>query len=126
MLPGSAQPVLIVEDDPSIRDVLESVLTDEGYPTITAPHGVAALTCLQQTRPCLILLDLMMPVMDGFAFRAIQRDTPHLAEIPVVVLSAFPTNVEAAAALDAAAYLRKPVQLDRLITVVERYCTSSE
>jgi CheY-like chemotaxis protein len=74
-----ALPVLIVEDDASIRDVLADVLADEGYPTLMAEHGADALTCLEQTRPCLILLDLMMPVLDGFGVRAIQRATPHLA-----------------------------------------------
>lgn len=115
-------PVLIVDDDPAIRATLAEVLADEGYPTLTAPHGAEALTCLAQVQPCLILLDLMMPVMDGFQFRAVQRSRPHLAQIPVIVLSAFPATVETAAALDAAAYLRKPLRLDRLIETVDRYC----
>ena len=129
---GTAMPtrparlVLIVEDDPFIRDVLEEVLTDEGYLTISAPHGAAALVCLEHARPCLILLDLMMPVMDGFGFRAIQRKTPQFASIPVIVLSAFAATVETAATLDAAAYLSKPVQLDRLVAVVDRYCAASD
>lgn len=116
------RPVLIVEDDPAIRTVLAEVLGDEGYGVVTAPHGAAALICLEQTRPCLILLDLMMPVMDGFVFRAIQREMPHYASIPVIVLSAFAATVETAAMLDAAPYLCKPVQLDRLVATVERYC----
>ena len=118
----ATRPVLVVEDDPHIRHVIYEVLTDEGYQVVTVEHGAAALVCLEQTRPCLILLDLMMPVMDGFAFRAIQRDTPQVATIPVIVLSAFVATVETAATLDAAAYLSKPVELDRLIAAVERYC----
>jgi len=82
---------------------------------------VVALVCLEQTRPGLILLDLMMPVMDGFAFRAIQRELPPYASIPVIVLSAFAATVETAATLDAAAYLSKPIELDRLVAVVARY-----
>ena len=110
------------DDDPAIRGVLAEVLTDEGYPAVVAPHGAAALDYLHHTPPCLILLDLMMPVMDGFQFRAVQRTIPHLAHIPVVVLSAFPASVETVATLDDAAYLRKPLRLDRLIELVERYC----
>jgi CheY-like chemotaxis protein len=122
MASSLAMSVLIVDDDPAIRDVLTELLTDEGYAAIAAPHGADALASLEQIRPCLILLDLMMPVMDGFAFRAVQRSDPQLAEIPVIVLSAFPASIEAAAELDAAAYLRKPVRLDRLLATVERYC----
>jgi hypothetical protein len=66
------RPVLIVEDDAAIREVMAEALGDEGYLTLTAEHGAAALACLEQTRPCLILLDLIMPVLDGFAFRAVQ------------------------------------------------------
>lgn len=116
------QPVLIVEDDPSIREVMEDVLSDEGYHVVTAPHGAAALVCLQQTQPCVILLDLMMPILDGFGFRRIQRETPQFATIPVIVMSAFPANVETVVQLDAAAYLRKPIPLERLVATVERYC----
>lgn len=122
MLSRPSKPVLIVDDDPAICEVLAEVLTEEGYLTITAGHGAAALACLEQEQPCLILLDLMMPVMDGFAFRAIQQATPQLASIPVVVLSAFPATVESAARLDAVAYLNKPVRLDRLVALVDRYC----
>jgi DNA-binding response OmpR family regulator len=118
----STMPVLIVEDDPMIRDVLAEALTDEGYRTLTALHGAEALSCLERVRPCLILLDLMMPVLDGFGFREIQRSRPQFASIPVVILSAFPANVETVATLDAAAYLSKPIDLDRLVATVERYC----
>jgi CheY-like chemotaxis protein len=116
------QPVLIVEDDPSIREVMADLLADEGYTTLTAENGAEGLTCLGQVRPCLILLDLMLPVLDGVAFRAAQRAAPQWAVIPVIVLSAFPASVETATTLDAVAYLSKPVELDRLVEVVERYC----
>ena len=116
------QPVLIIDDDPAIRTIITDVLAEEGFATVAAADGAAALTCLKETQPCLILLDLMMPGMDGFAFRAIQRITPQVAAIPVVVLSAFPTSVDTAATLDAVAYLSKPVRLDRLVMVVDRYC----
>jgi CheY-like chemotaxis protein len=118
-------PVLIVDDDPAIRAVPAETLIDEGYRTLTGPYGAAALAALQDASPpCLIVLDLMMPVMDGFAFRAVQRRTPHLAPIPVVVLSAFPATVETAAELDVAAYLSKPVPLDQLVATVARSCAA--
>lgn len=116
------QPVLIVEDDPAIREALAEVLADEGYATLTAENGAEGLTCLEWVQPCLILLDLMMPVLDGFGFRDAQRAAPALADIPVIVLSAFPASIETLARLDATAYLSKPVNLNRLVEVVDRYC----
>jgi CheY-like chemotaxis protein len=115
-------PILIAEDDAAIREALAETLMDEGFQIVTAKNGAEAFVCLAQTRPCLILLDLMMPVLDGFAFRAAQLLTPQVAAIPVIVLSTFPASVETVATLDAVAYLSKPVQLDRLIEVVARYC----
>jgi CheY-like chemotaxis protein len=115
------RPALIAEDDPTIREVMAEALGVESYLILTAEHG-AALPCLAQTRPCLSVLDLMLPVLDGFAFRAAQRAAPQWAVIPVIVLSAFPASVETATTLDAVAYLSKPVELDRLVEVVERYC----
>ena len=121
-----AHPVLIVEDDPAIRAVLAETLLDDGYQVLTAENGAEALGALAHVHPCLILLDLMLPVMDGFQFRVTQRLMPSLATIPVVVLSAFPANVETVAELDAAAYLSKPVRLERLVATVERYCTTAD
>jgi CheY-like chemotaxis protein len=121
-----AHPVLIVEDDAAIRAVLAETLLDDGYQVLTAENGAEALGALARVQPCLILLDLMLPVMDGFQFRATQRLMPSLATIPVVVLSAFPANVETVAELDAAAYLSKPVRLERLVATVERYCATAD
>jgi CheY-like chemotaxis protein len=115
--------VLVVEDDPDIQDVLRLALETAGYPVSTADNGVEAMRQLQAaTPPCLILLDLMMPVMDGWQFRAAQQRDPALAGIPVVVISADGRVPQKAASIGAAGYLGKPVDFDRLVEVVRRYC----
>src|SRR5262245_24697691 len=82
-------PILIVEDDADLRDMMAQLLTLEGFKTETVANGRDALEYLQKgDPPDLILLDLMMPVMDGWEFRRRQREDPALANVPVVVLSA--------------------------------------
>jgi DNA-binding response OmpR family regulator len=111
--------ILIIEDDPDIRESLELVLTLEGYRTITASNGREGLAHLDRADPpSLILLDLMMPVMNGWDFLSAQRAT-RSATIPVVVVSA---AGEAARPVDADAYVAKPVDLDRLLDVVHQFC----
>ena len=112
--------VLLVEDDVDVREAVADTLEEAGYHVIVARHGLEALGLLRagSPRPCLILLDLMMPVMDGWQFRDEQRKHPELAQIPVVALSAHSGLRD----LDAADHLRKPIQLRMLIGVVERYC----
>lgn len=113
-------PVLIVEDDPDQRDAVTLALEGEGYTVVRASTGLEALELLLGgTRPCMILLDLMMPEMDGVQFRDEQLKSDELARIPVVVLSAF-GQATRAKYLQVAEYLRKPVELDRLLSVVER------
>lgn len=116
--------VLIVDDDAAIRELLTQVLEDEGYMARSASHGGHALELLRARRgkPKLILLDLMMPVMSGQDFRAEQQRDPAIADIPVVILSAN-RNIEARAeATNVDCYLAKPVDLDTLLEVLERYC----
>ncbi|MBC7545053.1 MAG: response regulator, partial [Candidatus Sericytochromatia bacterium] len=80
--------ILIVEDDIDIRETLAEILADEGYSVASAANGLDAISYLQtEAMPCVILLDLMMPVMSGWEFRAKQQQDPTLAGIPVVVLS---------------------------------------
>jgi len=112
--------VLLVEDDVDVREAVTDTLEDAGYRVIAARHGQEALELLRNggPRPCLILLDLMMPVMDGWQFRDLQSKDPALADIPVVALSAH----GGLHALGAADHLRKPVQLRALMDVVERFC----
>jgi CheY-like chemotaxis protein len=111
--------VLIVDDDPAIRRVLELALASEAFEVRQAGDGREGLAILDSWRPDLILLDLMMPVMDGWAFRDRQRETASLADIPVIVLSAS-CNLrgEQTAAIQPAAALPKPFDLDRLLETV--------
>src|SRR5262245_34872901 len=95
--------VLIVDDDYDIRATLHEILSDEGYDVASSANGFEALQALRSgTAPCLILLDLMMPVMDGWQFRAQQLSDPTLASIPVVVLSADAGVAQKSRALNAA------------------------
>lgn len=112
--------VLVVEDDEDLRDVLATLLRESGYSVLIAKNGEEALQRLRSgtCRPCVILLDLWMPVMDGWQFREEQRKDASLAAIPVVALSG---DVEARA-LDATAHLSKPVQLLPLVSTVARFC----
>lgn len=111
--------VLVVEDDADIRDSLLVLLHDEGYRVSACSNGLEALERLRvEESPDVILLDLMMPVMDGWQFRVQQKRDARLASIPVVVLSADTTAK--AAAMDADAYLRKPVEYTALVSSIER------
>jgi CheY-like chemotaxis protein len=114
--------VLIVEDNPDLREGLGDLLEAEGYAVAGAANGQEALARLQsEPPPCLILLDLMMPVMNGWEFRAAQRRDPALAEIPVVLISALEGLERLAGNLAAAGYLRKPLDLGTLLEIVARY-----
>lgn len=113
--------ILVVDDDDDVRAALAEVLAEEGYRVTGATNGREALDCMRKgPRPDVILLDMMMPVMDGWQFRAEQQRDPRLAAIPVVVLSASPQY--ATETLDCACSLRKPVELDLLLETVARLC----
>lgn len=115
--------VLIVEDDVDIRDGLRDVLEDEGYGVITASNGREGLDLLARTDvPCLILLDLMMPVMNGLDFLAAKQAHDVIAPIPVVIVSAY-ENI-ARAAVGASGFVRKPVNLDLLLGEVQKHCSA--
>lgn len=115
--------VLVVEDDPTIREVLVEVLGEHGYAAVGASNGREALDALASTsdRPCVILLDLMMPIMDGRSFREEQLQVPELCTIPVIVISAHLDHA-VTSDLHAAAYLRKPVRLNEVLQSVKAYC----
>ena len=115
--------ILIVDDDADIRRLLTTFLTFKGYSTLSAANGQEALTHLQQPQvfPQLILLDQMMPVMDGVAFQHAQRQDPQLATIPVVVMSAV-ENLQAQTRPLAEGYLPKPIDFEALLNLVEEYC----
>jgi CheY-like chemotaxis protein len=116
--------VMIVDDDRDVRESLAEVLEDHGYPSVAASNGQEALDRLRSLSnpPCVILLDLMMPVMDGRQFRAEQKQDHVLGSIPILVFSAH-TNVEdASAELGASACLRKPIELPKLLSAVRAIC----
>ena len=118
--------ILVIEDDPAIRETLGEILEDEGYSVLGAANGQEALRQLQDgCRPCLILLDLMMPVMNGWEFRTRQQADPSLDTIPVVILSGGGNVQQSAADLNAAGYLSKPVKLETRLDVVEQFCQAS-
>jgi CheY-like chemotaxis protein len=114
-----AKSVLVVEDDIDIRETLAGLLADEGYSVNACANGLEALTYLRAGRRAdVILLDLMMPVMDGWQFRVLQKRDPELASIPVLALSA--DGTPKAEAIDATAYLAKPVSYEKLPATLAR------
>jgi CheY-like chemotaxis protein len=120
--PLAAQ-ILIVDDDLDIRETLTELLQGEGYDCATAGNGREALDYLRSHPfPSLILLDLMMPVMDGFAFRAAQLEAEPLREVPVLVISAGGRAEQAAKSLAAAGYLNKPMDIGDLFRKVRSIC----
>jgi len=122
--PGS---LLVIDDDHDILLSLQDVLEVEGYHVITASSGREALEYLRQgLRPDLILLDLMMPEVSGWAFRAWQRADPALASIPVVVVSGQGLSAQQVSQLGVAGYLPKPVDLDMLLDTVARFTSPHE
>jgi CheY-like chemotaxis protein len=115
---GAARFVLIVDDDPDLLDVTSFVIEDEGMAVETARNGEEALDLLGTGRlPALVLLDLMMPVMNGWEFLAAIANDPVLQRVPVVVLTAG-EHTEVPGALEV---VSKPMDLKELLRVVERY-----
>jgi CheY-like chemotaxis protein len=113
--------ILLVEDDDEIRVSLTLVLETRGFEVLTAANGRQAIDVLREVgeKPRLILLDLMMPVMDGWAFRAAQLADPALAEIPVVILSAAQDVHRQAQALHVDGFLAKPLNVPKLLETIE-------
>src|ERR1043165_7264957 len=119
--------ILLVDDDADVRDSIGEALEGEGYRVVNASNGKEALRLLKDDgiRPDLILLDIMMPEMDGWAFRAEQHKDPTLAAIPVIVFTAYRTPRDTARQLDAAGFLRKPLRLDELLSAIDRVSRTS-
>jgi two-component system, chemotaxis family, chemotaxis protein CheY len=112
--------VLVVEDDSMIRSVLAGALADEGYAVLTASNGLAALEEVRRGAPDAVLLDLMMPVLDGWGFLAQCRDEQLCTDIPVLVMSAYLRLPETARELKVRGCIAKPFDLDVLLGAVER------
>ena len=120
----SNRSVLVVDDEMIICELLTDVLTEEGYQVATAANGQEALDYLRQNAPpCLILLDMMMPIMDGPTFRAAQRNDPALTGIPVIVMTAGMSRERLESLIEADEYILTPFAIDALLDMVQRYCS---
>jgi CheY-like chemotaxis protein len=113
--------ILVVEDDHDIRVSVRNLLEDEGYRVVSVTNGHTALDVLERTepKPQLIILDLMLPVMDGWQFADVIRGKPSLAAIPILIMSAYedpppPENI--------VGFVKKPIDTGALLSVVDRYC----
>jgi CheY-like chemotaxis protein len=113
--------VMVVEDDDGVRATLVEVLTEEGYPCVAAASGEDALALLElPPRPDAILLDLLLPKMDGRRFIERLRERPELGEIPIVIVSGRPDARQLLVGLEPLSILRKPLHLEDLIMHLER------
>jgi CheY-like chemotaxis protein len=112
--------VLVVEDHADLREMLAVLLESEGYDVQTARNGVEALSSLSQTRPSVILLDLMMPVMSGDEFRERQLADPRYRDVPVICMSAAHDGRERCERMHANLYFQKPVDFDSLLGAVKK------
>ena len=116
-------PIIVVEDEGDIREDVADLLREEGYEVVTAANGSEALTRLRESgQACVILLDLMMPVMDGVEFREEQLRDPRLAKVPVIVVSGAANARQKAADLKAADFLVKPFKMNALLEAVGKVC----
>jgi CheY-like chemotaxis protein len=111
-------PILVVDDDPSIRDTVRAILEMEGYPVRSAEDGAQALLAVEDQRPSLVLLDMRMPVLDGWGFaRAIKE---RGLKLPILVMTAAQDARRWAQEIGADGYLAKPFDLLDLLRAVER------
>jgi CheY-like chemotaxis protein len=124
--PTARRRVLVVDDNDDLRESLAVVLEFLGCEVATAPDGAEALRSLRGASelPCLIVLDLMMPVMNGWEFRAQQLRDPALRGVPVALLTGYAEARDAAADLQAAAVLPKPATVDGIRALVTRFCSA--
>lgn len=114
--------ILVVEDDNSIRELLVELLQSEGYEVAAAVNGLEGIKYLQSYgNPDLILIDLMMPIMDGYTFRTEQMKNPEWNKVPVIVMSAEANAKEKMKNFGITAFLSKPVELDTILKTVERF-----
>lgn len=115
--------VLLVEDDPDMREELAWLIEDWGYSVVTAGGGHEALAVLStMDPPCLAILDLMMPHMDGWQLRAALLEQPSLASVPVVLLSGVADLEAQAKTMDVVGYLTKPFDIDELSGLLAAHC----
>jgi signal transduction histidine kinase/DNA-binding response OmpR family regulator len=123
-VPSGAAAVLVIEDDPDVRQLLEGVLTEEGYRVMTATGTSDGLRLAREIHPDAITLDLDLPGLEGWSLLSTLKSDPELGEVPIVVLVV--AGDHAAAPLGATDFLTKPVDRDRLAAVLRRYCVDQQ
>ena len=117
--------ILVVDDDAAIREVVVDILEMSDYRVKTASNGVDALKQIKQDAPIAVLLDLMMPLMDGRELLHRCRLDPQCAHLPIAIMSAAPDAAATASSLGVEGYLAKPFELDAVLALVERLATMS-
>jgi CheY-like chemotaxis protein len=121
-MPLSRKTILVIEDDVDCRDAIALALEGVGYDVAAVEHGRAALSYLDaNAAPALILLDLMLPVMDGWEFLRARNERPQRAEIPIVLVSGEAELAKLATQHAVAGHLRKPIELEDLLATVARF-----
>jgi CheY-like chemotaxis protein len=123
--PMYCKSILVVEDHEDIRESVVEVLRMEGFRVESAENGQAALDIIGKLERPLILLDMMMPVMNGWEFLEVRKSNPALSECPVVVVSAVPADkalVPDTGLVHAEGLLSKPINIHNLLKIVETYC----
>jgi len=122
-VPDRGHIILVVEDDDDVRGALAAVLAARGYPVVEADNGRTALQHLRTKGPfCMILLDLFMPDMNGWAFREEQTRDPEIAAVPVVVITADTSAAERISGDGIIGAMTKPVEFERLLAMIGQHC----
>ena len=124
MVSSQTRPVLVVDDDVVILESIQLALMDEGYAVVVASNGQEAIERAREHAPCLILLDMKMPIMDGWAFAAAYREQPA-PHAPIVVMTAAHDSRARAAEIGADSFLSKPFDLEHLFDMVRRFATAA-
>jgi CheY-like chemotaxis protein len=122
----TAQPILVIDDDPAILDLIAQVLLEEGYEVLAVSNGQTAVDLARKLHPHLILLDLMMPEMNGWQVTSVLKADPQTRAIPILLLSARRDMARTANELAVTAYLEKPFDLDDLLSRVQRILDLTE
>jgi CheY-like chemotaxis protein len=125
---SAARPVLVIEDHSDTRHMVEEFLCSSGIPVVGASNGAEGLARLRDSHPCVILLDLTMPVMDGWRFRQEQVGLSErsLADVPVVIFSAVHDCQCEADRLGAVDVIPKPIDFDRMLAIILRHLSRDE
>jgi len=123
-VPSPDRSILVVDDDPLIRELIGRLLSAHGFSIVRAGNGEEALERMRERKPCVVVLDLQMPVVDGWEFRRRQLADPDLADVPVICITGYydPTDVFRQTGVQC---LSKPIALSGLLQAVQRACRSS-